>query len=138
MILAITLRRTLKSSNATNWPGLIILDRQLACPAAVWAQEAYEATWKLNPINLVRKLTSRKTRREMELMSHMIEVIVLVELYGMNQELSLATEAFALHNGYDGLFSEYSLEEVAKGMLKYQKEAQRWYDKHAERISKYK
>ena len=72
-MIPITLTRSLRGANGRNWPGLVLLDPDAPLRAAVWAQEAYEARYKLNPINLIRVRLSKRARREMELMGHEIE-----------------------------------------------------------------
>lgn len=107
MLKPIILERNLDNANGRNWPGVVVLDRGYKFPAAVLAQEWYEAIYKLNPVNLIKIKTSKNALREMEIMSHEIEVRAEVLIYGSDTIAARNREVKSMINGYDGLFKNY-------------------------------
>ena len=138
MIFPITITRTLKSSNARNWPGFVILGKGIPQPAAIWSQEAFEARHKLNPVNLIRRLTSKNHRRRMEYMGHEVEVTVSARLYGQPEAQARRREAEAMARGYDGLFRGMTIVQLEGEMQARSASARAWVDKHIREISRYK
>ena len=128
----LTFTRRLKRGNARNWPGVIVIDPRAPCPAAVWAQECYEAEHKLNPMNLLRVAFSKRARREMELMGHEIETQVAVRVYGKPRLIYRAKEAKALTKYPE--FKGWSQERIHAEMKAKSVKARRWVERNIERI----
>jgi hypothetical protein len=103
MLPVITLSKKLNGANGRNWPGIVIIDPAAEMRAAVWAQEMYEATWKLNPWNLLRRTFTARGREEMEIMGHEVEVQAAVLLYGVDAIEYRSLEVWALSH-YKGLW----------------------------------
>lgn len=138
MFLPIVVRKDLKGANGRNWPGFVILGKKIERPAAIFAQEAYEARHKLNPISLFRRLTSKESRRRMEYMGHEIEVQVCARLYGQPEVQARFREAEAMRRGYGGLFSHMSLRELETEMQARSGAARSWVQKHIKHIERYR
>ena len=81
-----TFIRSLDRGNARNWPGVVVMEPGLEYPAAVWAQEYYEAKLKLNPANTIKFVFSAGFRRDMEILGHEIEVQAAVAIYRVDEE----------------------------------------------------
>ena len=137
-MLPITIRASRKGANGTNWPGFVILDPDAPQPAAVWAQEAYEALHKLNPFNLILTRLSRSARREMEIMSHEIEVQAAVAVYGDTEGARRLREAGSMARGYKGLFSIMGERGVEQAMAACADDARRFVRRHRKQIERYK
>jgi hypothetical protein len=121
--------------NGRNWPGFIIMDPDAPLPAAVWAQEYYEAQMKLNPWNLLRVATSKSARRKMELMGHEIETQVAVRIYRKNEDHYRSKEADALL-GYSE-FKGVPKWKIILGMIANKSEANKFINKNMDKIRKY-
>lgn len=133
-----TFRRKLSGRNARNWPGVIFLGKGIARPAAVYAQEAYEAQHKLNPINLFLVMFSRSAKRRMEYMGHEIEVQVCARLYSQTAHDARMREAETMQRGYSGLFRRMTVPEIYERMASRSGDARDWVDAHIEQIRGYK
>lgn len=118
--------------NARNWPGFIKIRPGLHHFAAVWAQEAYEASWKLNPINMLRFLFSKNARIDMEIMGHEVEVQTALMFYGANAPAKRSAEAHALE-GYED-FRKLKYADIYHAMVKAEKAAKNWVVDHAKDI----
>ena len=137
-MLPITLTRRLKGANGRNWPGLVLLDPDAPLRAAVWAQEAYEARYKLNPINLIRVRVSKRARREMEIMSHEIEAHAAAVVYARSLAAHRWAEAKAMRDGYDGLFASMPTAAIVEAMAARRTEAARWVRRNLRKIEGWK
>lgn len=137
MIYPVTINWNLKSSNARNWPGLVVLNKGLTQRAAVWAQEAWESRHKTNPLNLIRKIFSKDHRRRMEYMGHEVECVVSQRVYGQPINDARTREALSLRRGYGGLFAEIPIEVLVQAMKSNNAEAVSWVGKHEKFIRKY-
>ncbi|MGR3593052.1 MAG: hypothetical protein ACU0B9_07055 [Limimaricola soesokkakensis] len=131
----LTFTRPLKRGNARNWPGVIVMDPDAPLPAAVWAQECYEAEWKLNPVNMLSVAFSRSARREMEIMGHEIEVQVAVRLYGRRAGIYRTEEARAL-TAYPE-FKGWTQARIEAAMIGKRGEAARWVEQNLETIRRH-
>lgn len=138
MILPITRLKRLTGANGTNWPGLVLLDPDAPLRAAVWAQEAYEARYKLNPINLVKVRLSRRARRRMEIMGHEVEVQAAALVYGESVEKSRYREISAMLAGYDGLFRGQTRGQLRAAMEAVSDDASRWVRRNRKQIERWK
>lgn len=128
----LTFTRRLKRGNARNWPGVIVMDPEAPLPAAVWAQECYEAEHKLNPVNLFRAALSNGARRDMEIMGHEIEVQAAVRVYGKDEAAYRADEARALTKY--GEFKGWSREKITAAMEGRSEAAARWVKRNIRQI----
>ena len=137
-MIPITLTRRLKGANGRNWPGLVLLDPDAPLRAAVWAQEAYEARYKLNPINLIRVRFSKRARREMEIMSHEIEAHAAAVVYARSLAAYRRAEAAAMRAGYDGLFASMPTAAIVEAMTARRTEAARWVRRNLRKIEGWK
>ena len=137
-MIPITLTRSLRGANGRNWPGLVLLDPDAPLRAAVWAQEAYEARYKLNPINLIRVRLSKRARREMELMGHEIEAHAAAVVYARSLPAYRRAEATAMRDGYDGLFSAVPAAAIVEAMAARGTEAARWVRRNLRKIEGWK
>ena len=137
-MIPITLTRSLRGANGRNWPGLVLLDPDAPLRAAVWAQEAYEARHKLNPLNLIRVRFSKRARREMEIMSHEIEAHAAAVFYARSLAAYRRAEAAAMRAGYDGLFASMPTAAIVEAMAARGTEAARWVRRNREKIERWK
>lgn len=137
MILPFTIRREINGANGRNWPGFVILNPDAERPAAVWAQEAFESRYKLNPIDLILRFLSPSIRQAMEIMGHEIEVQVCNTLYGQNANDARWREAMDMSSGYDGLFSNLTREQIFAKMKTKEPQAIHWVAKHILTIKKW-
>lgn len=136
-MLPFVIRRKLRGRNAVNWPGLVVLGRGIERPAAVAAQEIWEARHKLSPVNLLRRLTSKSHRRRMELMGHEVEVQASAMLYGQAETEARRREAGALRRGYDGLFRHMTIPQIEAAMLARSVPARAWVTANLREIRRY-
>ena len=134
----ITKRRNIKGANGRNWPGYVILGKGIARPAAVFAQEMFEAQHKLNPVNLFLGLASKRHKRAMEFMGHEIEVQVCALLYNQTAHDARMREAGTMQRGYSGLFRQMTVSEIYEQMTQRSGDARDWVDAHIEQIRSYK
>ena len=137
-MIPITLTRSLRGANGRNWPGLVLLDPDAPLRAAVWAQEAYEARYKLNPINLIRVRFSKRARREMEIMGHEVEVQAAALVYGLSASTYRVAEAARMRAGYDGLFAGLSAPQLVAAMEAVSDDASRWVRRNRNAIERWK
>lgn len=121
--------------NARNWPGFILMRRGLDYRAAIWAQEAYEATYKLNPWVLLRYRWSRSLRQAMEIMGHAVETAAAERLYQADVKRYRRNEARALR-WYDD-FSGESEPDIERQLLDAHDEAAQWVERHLGRITQH-
>lgn len=136
--LPITRLKRLRGANARNWPGLVFLDPGAPLRAAVWAQEAYEARHKLNPVNLLRSRLSRRHRRRMEIMGHEVEAQAVKLIYGMDDVAHREREIRAMRAGYDGLFRDVSAADLRRAMKAVSADAARWVRRNRGQIERWK
>lgn len=125
----ITLWSDRAKPNGRNWPGVARIYENHPVRAAIWAQEAYEATYKLNPINLVKSLTT-DGKREMEFMGHEIEVQAAWLAYRKSLTEYRRKEAGEMISGYPKLFGDMTVEQVMGEMEKRSVAAARWVNDH--------
>ena len=124
-------------ANGRNWPGVVHLDPEAPYRAAVWAQEAYEAVHKLNPVNMLRSQLSKRHQRRMELMSHEIEVQAARIVYAKNSSAYRLREVMSLQRGYDGLFADITQVQIEHMMLANQDAANRWVRQNLKQIKEW-
>jgi len=133
----IVITKRLTGKNATNWPFLVVLNKELEFPAAIAAQEIWESRHKTNPVNLVKVLSSKNKRREMEYMGHEVEVAAAVELYGEDERSYRRMEAEMLQRGYKGLFDHLTVEQIESEMKKRSREAKKWVAENIKTLRKH-
>lgn len=126
----LTFERQLEGKNATNLPGVIFINPDQKFRAAVWAQEAYEAIYKLNPIGGASVKLDSSAKREMEIRSHEIETQVAVRLYNQDENEYRLHEAQVMQRGYGGLFSNSTVEQIVGRMKGETPFAKRWVDRN--------
>ena len=124
----------LDGANGRNWPGVVYLDPEAPYRAAVWAQEAYEANWRLNPVNALKVRFSSKERRRMNLLSHEIEVQATALVYAKNPKTIRCLEVISMQRGYNGLFAEMTQGRINQLMLAHQDTANRWVRQNLKQI----
>ena len=134
----ITVRRNITVANGRNWPGHVVLGKSIARPAAVYAQEAYEARHKLNPVNLFLGMVSKSAKRRMEYMGHEIEVQVCARLYNQTAHDARMREAETMQRGYSGLFRQMTVEQIYEAMAARSGDAGRWVDRNIQKIKEYR
>ncbi|MDP5307923.1 hypothetical protein [Paracoccus spongiarum] len=137
MIFPVVLHRRLDGANARNWPGLVLLDPDARLPAAVLAQEAWEAMHKANPVNLLRTRLSATARREMEVMGHECEVQAACLIYDRDPAEYRVAEADRMKRGYDGLFAAVTRAQLRAAMEARSDEARRWVRQHRDRLEEW-
>ena len=130
----LTLTRRLRGRNARNWPGLVIMDPRAPLPAAVWAQECYEAGLKLNPVNLIRVAFSKAFRREMEIMGHEIETQAAVRIYGRVEAAYRRKEARVLTRHPE--FKGWGAGKIERAMRAKSCAADKWVARNIDAIRK--
>ena len=108
------------------------MDPEAPLPGAVWAQECYEAEWKLNPVNLLRFAFSAKARRGLEIIGHEIETQAAVRLYRRNEADYREKEAQALKAYTD--FRGMGAGQIKRAMEAKRGAAARWVADNLERI----
>ena len=138
MILPITRLKRLSGANGRNWPGYVLLDPDAPHRAAVWAQEAWEAMRKLNPLALVKVRLSRRARRRMEIMGHEVEVQAAALVYGLSASTYRVAEAARMRAGYDGLFAGLSAPQLVAAMEAVSDDAGRWVRRNRNAIERWK
>lgn len=126
-----------ENTNAKNWPGFVLMTRRLPYSAAIWAQEAYEATLKLNPIVFLRMLFDSKNMRQyMEIRGHEIEVQAAIKFYGASEYSYRNSEVQALKRYYPE-FKDRSLDWIENEMYAVSDWAKDWVENHSKQIEKY-
>ena len=120
--------------NARNWPGVIHIDPDCERIGSVWAQERYEAGWKLNPWNLLRFRFSKETRIEMELMGHEVEVQAALMFYGRDPKIVRFAEAHALLTEYRDFKGFSTVNEIVTELEDRKPAAERWIADHHQEI----
>ena len=105
-----------EGANGRNWPGIAIVNRNAPYRAAVAAQEAVEAMFKLNPIALLRRTFSRSYRRRMEILGHEAEVQAAWLFYGRDRHDHRTSEVSAMKRGYAGLFDGMTHKQIYQAM----------------------
>ena len=136
MLLPITREKQLKGRNAYNRGGYVVMDPDAKPYAAIWAQECYEAMYKLNPINALKVRFSDKARRKMEIMGHEIEVQVAGWLYGLNKDEYRKEEVQRMINGYRGLFGGYTVASLVQMLEARSYSANKWISENKQKIKK--
>lgn len=126
-MLPITIIRPIDGANGRNWPGVVVINPAARYPAAVWAQEAFEAEYRLNPINWWRVHTSNAAWQDM----------AAVAVYGVNATSYRLAEASAMHRGYDGRLAHLTPEVIAARMSDVSPQAARWVSRNLDRIKRY-
>lgn len=134
----IVIERPLRGANGRNWPGFVILDPQCYFPAAVLAQEAREAMFKLNPINLIKTRLSKRHRRRLEIMGHAAEIAAEVLIYGRDEEKARNREIVTLQTGYGGLFANAHKDALTRLLIEARDDARRWVQKHRNELERWK
>lgn len=132
------IERALTGAHGRNWPGLVILDPAAPLPAAILAQEAWEAIYKLNPFALLVTRLSRSARRRMEIMGHEVEVQAAVLIYGKVASAYRGAEARSMRAGYDGLFAGMGEARIVAAMESVSDEANRWVRRNVHKIERWK
>ena len=135
MIIALTFTKQWKTAKAKNTAGLIFMSPDCPYRAAVWAQEAFEATQKISPINLMRYIFQRKYRRELELMGHEIKVQAAVLIYKQDEKMYRSKEAYVMSVAYSE-FGGYSSSYIKNLMLERRAQARDWVNDHYKEIYK--
>ncbi|MFV0383862.1 hypothetical protein [Paracoccus sp. (in: a-proteobacteria)] len=118
--------RPLRGAHGRNWPGIAVIDPDAPHREAVAAQEIWEAGHKMNPVNLIPVLISRKARRRMEIMGHEVEVQAAALILGRDQTRYRAAEIAAMKRGYGGLFDAMSNRDLRMAMAARSAEARKW------------
>ena len=131
---SITRDRDLDGRNAYNKPGIVFIDPDAPLRAAVWAQEDYEARYKLDPVRWATIRTNRRERQLMELRSHEIEVQAAALVYGADPVAYRQREAQLMRQGYDGLFSNKTEAEIVGEMEGFTLRARKWVAENERRI----
>lgn len=137
-MLPITILKRLSGANGRNWPGYVQLDPDAPLRAAVWAQEAWESMYKMNPMNLLRVRLSRKYRRRMEIMGHEVEVQAAAMVYGISASKYRMDESGSMKNGYNGLFDSMSRTQLIAAMEAVAPDAARWVRRNRGRIERWR
>lgn len=118
-------RSKIGGANGTNTALYVYLanDMNAKKERAVKGQEFYESDFKSWLFNLFMRVVSKETRRNMELMGHAVEIA----LYPPDEQgRVLRDEAKDLKAGYNGLFSDWSIEEIEAGLRRNLGPARRW------------
>lgn len=136
MLPVLTFEKKFENKNAENKPGRIWMDPRANPYGAIWAQEAYEATEKLNPFKALIFLFSKNFRRNLEVMGHEIEVQAAVKFYMKDEDDYRKREAYVMAHYYDE-FSGHSEEVIIREMIKVSRDARKWVNKHEDQIRKY-
>ena len=134
----IIIRRALSGANGRNWPGVVLISPDAPLPAAVLAQEAWEAMHKLNPINMIRVRLSRRARRRMEIMGHEVEVQAAALIYGESVEKTRYREISAMLTGYGDLFAGRTRGQLRAAMESVSDDASRWVRRRRNKIERWK
>lgn len=132
--MTITIHYPLKSANGRNWPGIVVIHPDAPFKAAVWAQEAYEAQAKMNPLTFLRTRLPKSARRDMEITGHEVEVQAAVEFYGVDEGVYRAREVAQMHRGYDGLFKHMTAAQIEARMLAERETARRFVSANRSKI----
>lgn len=118
------------SSNARNWPLVIVMNPKAKFKTAIWMQECYESNFKTFRLGMFKNLFSKKSKMKMEIMGHEIEVLAMAEYYGYNLEQLQAyrvKEATTMKNNYNGLFDSYdSIDDLVEAMKDRTESARKW------------
>lgn len=133
-MLPLLIRRPLEGANGRNWPGVAVVDPSAPQPAAVAAQELWEAAYKLDPVHLLRVRLSDSARRDMEIMGHEAEVQAAVLIYGDEEGPRRQREAEAMRRGYDGLFARVTTAGLIAAMQAKSGEVRRWVERNRARL----
>lgn len=136
-MIPIIIRRPLTGANGRNWPGVVILNPDAQLPAAVLAQEWWEAVWKLNPLNLILRFLPRY-RRRMEVMGHEVEVQAAALIYGLDATAYRQAEAARMQRGYAGLFDGWPTMRIEAEMRRNSHRATRWVAKRRRKLEAHK
>jgi len=138
LVLPVGRWRRLKRGNGRNWPGVFFVDPDAPCPAAVWAQELYEARrkwrslpWAL-PLMVVGRIVPRLAawERDLELMGKEIEVQAERRLSALDadgERLARLREARSLVQHYRA-FRGWGIDRVLVAMLDRRGDARRWVE----------
>lgn len=127
------------SANARNWPGFVQVKRNVPHRAAVVAQEAWEATHKMDPVKLFFRVfkRSKQDQREFEYMGHEVEVQAAAIIYGLPGAEYRTKEAYALKHGYGGLFDHLSLGQIEHELRARSAKARQWVQANLSELRKH-
>lgn len=145
LVLPVGRWRALEGRNARNWPGFFLVDPSAPCPAAVWAQELYEARakWRglpvLGPLFAIGRLSPRLAvaMRRIELMGHEVEVQAEVRLRGLDadgERMARLREARSLATHYRA-FRGWPEGRIIGAMLDRREDAKRWVKRNWREIN---
>ena len=118
---------------ARNYPGLILMRPGIEHVGAIWAQECYEAMWKLRPWNALRYMFSSEARAALEVRGHEVEVQAEVMLEGGDAASLRAREAHDMALGY-AQFEGVGTGEIFDRMAAQEDWAARWVSRRATKI----
>jgi len=124
------------TANARNWPGLILMTPDMRYRAAIWAQEAFEATAKLNPLVLFSFPFRKKLRQDLEVCGQAMEIAAAERIYFVDTNRyrrQQARDLVRLYKDFEGM-SEKHVESWLEDMHAPAKE---WVEKHLKRILKH-
>lgn len=137
-MLPIIFERRIRGANGRNWPGVVVMHPDAPLPAAVLAQEWWEAMHKLNPLNALRVAFSSHARRRMELTSHEVEVQAAAIIYGKDRHDYRVAEVDRMKRGYDGLFDAVTRAQMRAAMEAMSDEARRWVRQKVDKLERWK
>jgi len=120
-------------TQAANVAGRIWMRDGLRYPAAVWAQECYEAEKKLIPGYGWLHVFSPAVRRRLEIIGHEVETQAAVRLYGVDEHDYRQTEATDMI-GYYSEFRDFHAHGLARAMETVAPQAKAWVEKNESRI----
>ena len=136
-LLPFTFLKSLSGPAGRNWPGVVIIDKQHPFRAAIWAQEAWESRYKLNPVNLLMSLTT-DGKRKLELMGHEVEVQAAGAVYAVDEDAYRIDEADRMITGYPKLFGKMTRLQVVSAMRNNSADASDWVRDNLREIRRYK
>jgi hypothetical protein len=131
-LLPIVRWKPVKHSNAFNSQLYIQVDPKVPCPKAVLAQELYECLYKINPIKVIYSKTG-KGARELETMSHEVEVQAAVELYGVDEAGYRRKEAVGMAAFYP-FFKGFSADTLVEQMERKTPQAKAWLKRNRNKL----
>lgn len=137
-MLPFLIRRSLDDAHGRNWPGVAVVDPAAPQPAAVAAQELWEAAYKLNPVHALRVRLSDSARRDMEIMGHECEVQAAVMIYNDKEAPRRQREAEAMRRGYHGLFGRMTVPQIVAALERRSAEARRFVESSRARLVRLK
>jgi len=124
--------RELDEDNAINNPFRIIIDPKCPYPAAVLAQEWYEAHQSKNLYKNIRFQVDKKYAGLKECLTHEIENQAVFEWYDLTMDELMKyrwEEAKRMKNKYK-FFEDWTPKEIETTMILYKNQAQDWLHKN--------